>query len=684
MKRKITYLMIAFVVCIASHINSQSVVWKFGNLGGLKFNSNGTTSTHSGSYANGGGGATGITDQSGNLIFYTDGKNLWDGNNALISSALMGSILSTQSPVIVPVPGQCNKYMIFTIGSHQPPSPTFGACWVEVTGTPGNYTISATVPGGLIFSNSWEEKLAVVPDGDSPFTGYWLFAHRFGNQYYSWHITSSNMAGISSGAGLANFLMTNPIIQTGNLSQTGGTNSANAKGQMKFNKAGTLLAAVVSESRQVEIYNFNKTNGVISFLKSFTLPVATAGSSSSNIYGLEFSPNGSLLYVSEGYHALSGVQKRVFQVNFASSIPTYTVLAATNSLAANENTYNALQLGPNDKIYLSGPREGNSAISVINSPNTLGTGASFSANSVAIAGTNNTGLPAAIPGYVFNIPTPLTVSPTSVSMCTPQSVTFNASGGVAYAWDPNGETTSSITVTPTTTTTYTIYALLSNGCQVNQSVTANVGVVVKPTLVSTAYYLCPGTPTATMSLAGPSNYYAGATYQWQYGDCNSLSDVPTATGSTHSVTNPYGQYRVKVGCGTNTTYSNQLGLYYLSSCSLSPPSCTTQGGGGGGCILCRSNNNAQEIANDENIMDALNIYPNPTSGQFMLLHTSSTEGNALISIVNMYGSEVIHDNHFFEKGENKIQMDLSDFSKGIYFVKITGENKQLVFKLSYQ
>jgi hypothetical protein len=678
MKRKITYLMMALTLFTVSHIHSQSVVWKFGNFGGLKFNSNGTTSTHSGSYANGGGGATGITDESGNLIFYTDGKNVWDGNNTLISSALMGTTISTQSPVIIPVPGQCNKYMIFTVGSHQNSTSTFGAAWVDVFGTPGNYTVSVATPGGLILSNDWDEKLAVVADGATPFTGYWLFAHRpFQNQYISWHFTSDNMSGVTSIGGLTNFLMAK-TTQTGNLSHAGGTNYANAKGQMKFNKAGTILAAAVSESRAVEMFNFNKATGIISFFKSFTLPASTGSLSSSNIYGLEFSPNGNLLYISEGYHALSNVQKRVFQVNFSSSTPTYTVLAITNSLAANENTYNAMQLGPNDKIYLSGPREGNSAISVINNPNTLGTGASFSANSVAIAGTNNTGLPAAIPGYLFNYPK-LTVSPTSVSMCTPQSVTFNASGGIAYAWDPNGETTSSITVTPTSTTTYTAYALLSNGCQVDATVTAKVGVVPKPILVSTAYYLCPGTPTATMSLAGPSNYYAGATYQWQKGDCNSLSDVPTATGSTHSVTNPYGQYRVRVGCGTNTAYSNELGLYYLSSCSLPPPSCTIQGG----CPLCRVTNTTG-ITTEESSTDALNIYPNPTNGQFMIAHNSVAEGNAIISIVNMYGSEIIHDDHFFEKGENKMQMDLSSFPKGIYFVKITGQNKQLILKLSYQ
>lgn len=687
MKMKfISMLAVAGMLSITG-LPAQNAIWKFGTNGGLQFNPNGTTSAHSGSSYSGAGAATGISDPDGNLIFYTDGKNLWEANNTVVSTTLPGSLLSTQAPIIVPAPGVCNAYLVFTTTSvldNTAQAPRIHITIVTVNGSAPPYTV-ASISSAQLHTQGFDEKIAVVKDNTN--NGLWLTIHKFkdpygtiyphGKYFFTYNITEAIMTASSNASQLVNTLFNNGIMFTGTLDHAGGVNAANAKGQMKFNKAGTKLALVVSETRQLELYNFNKANGALTYVKHFTLPAATSGASS-NLFGLEFSPDGSLLYVSESYHASSGTQKRLFQVNYSPLTPTYTVLDQTNAIVANENTYNALQLGPNDKIYVSGPREGSSSLSVIQNPNVSGSGASFSANSVSIWGSRRVGLPGAVAGYT----TPnLLITPASVTLCTPQSTILTATGGEGYYWEPTGETTNNIVVNPSTSMTYTAHAVLSTGCEVSKTVTVNIGVVATPNITSDQYLICPEIPTATMTLTNGTSYYVGATFQWQKGDCtsNNYTNITNATGYSYSVTQPYGRYRVRVGCGGNVAYSNNIGLFYLPSCSLPPPACNP---GGGGCGDCR------EIADgsipSEEIEESINAYPNPTSGEFVLSYTSKTDEDATVVIINLLGKEMHKENYNFNKGENNLQLDLSTYPKGMYYVKIIGQNKQLGFKISHQ
>ncbi|MCC7506319.1 MAG: HYR domain-containing protein [Saprospiraceae bacterium] len=60
------------------------------------------------------------------------------------------------------------------------------------------------------------------------------------------------------------------------------------------------------------------------------------------------------------------------------------------------------------------------------------------------------------------------------NICAGDDVTLTASGGVSYEWSPGGETTESITVSPTSSTTYTVTVTDSNGC--TNSATAEIRV----------------------------------------------------------------------------------------------------------------------------------------------------------------------------------------------------------------
>ena len=75
--------------------------------------------------------------------------------------------------------------------------------------------------------------------------------------------------------------------------------------------------------------------------------------------------------------------------------------------------------------------------------------------------------------YVSPAPT-LAVTATQGSICFGQSDTLNATGGATYLWGPNGETDSTIIVSPAATTTYTIDVSNIYGCTSTDSITVIV------------------------------------------------------------------------------------------------------------------------------------------------------------------------------------------------------------------
>lgn len=135
------------------------------------------------------------------------------------------------------------------------------------------------------------------------------------------------------------------------------------------------------------------------------------------------------------------------------------------------------------------------------------------------------------------------------------TLTATATGGAppyTYLWMPNGETTSSITVSPFTTTMYSVSA--TDNC-LNETVTDNFEVVVpvNPPLVLTETpditEICPYIP-ATLA-ANPSGGTGNFTYQWSSNTSANLGttasiNVQPAVTTTYSVT-------VTDNCGNTVT-----------------------------------------------------------------------------------------------------------------------------------
>ena len=64
------------------------------------------------------------------------------------------------------------------------------------------------------------------------------------------------------------------------------------------------------------------------------------------------------------------------------------------------------------------------------------------------------------------------------------------------------------------------------------------------------------------------------------------------------------------------------------------------------------------------------VYPNPSTGQFVLNVESLTEGQIDVEIFDMVGKKVHGSQHETAIGVMKIPFDLSGFGSGMYYVKV--------------
>ena len=125
---------------------------------------------------------------------------------------------------------------------------------------------------------------------------------------------------------------------------------------------------------------------------------------------------------------------------------------------------------------------------------------------------------------VNSIPT-LTVSATPSTICIGASSSLTAAGATSYLWNPGAQTGSSIVVSPTASTTYTVDGTDANGCMATLMTAITVNPLPTLTVSATPSTICIG---ASSSLTA-----AGATsYLWNPGAQTGSSIVVSPTAST--------------------------------------------------------------------------------------------------------------------------------------------------------
>lgn len=478
---------------------------------------------------NTGEGCAVMSTNSGQLLFYTDGITVWDRNHDIMpnGTGLLGDSSSTQSGIIVPNPSNPNIFYIFTTDIID----------IDTGATNGlNYSVvdmslnggfgAVTSQKNILLKTPVCEKLTAVKNEAT--NEYWVLSHGYGNnEFYSYKVTSFGV-------------ITTPVISTTGIVVD--NNFPNwSIGYLKFSPDATKIASV-NMYLSLELFDFDITTGQVSNPYLFY-------SYNRLDYGVEFSPSGERLYITYGY--------KIFQFDLtATNIVASEVLLYQLPLSEN-STFQALQLGPDGKIYCAVHDQ--NYIAAINNPNALGLGCNFQLNAVSLGtGVSKIGLPQFIQSY-FNVG--FNVANTCFGDVTAFNPT-NTTSVTSASWN-FGDGSSSTTISPTHTYTnpgtYTVSATFSNGTETS-SHTKQVKISEVPVIANTItnQTVC-GTAAMSYDLAQFNATVIGSQSTTTFGVAY-FSSQANAENHTNILTNTQ-----NLPLGTST--------YYAKIYNLANPNC---------------------------------------------------------------------------------------------------------------
>lgn len=347
----------------------QTSNWFFGQNAGLSFTSGIPIPLLEGSL-NTMEGSTSISSLTGELLFYTDGMSVWNRDHFQMpnGNGLLGDPSSSQSGIIVPKPNSDNLYYIFTVddvanGSSGLNGINYSLVDMKLQGLKGD--VVDTVKN-INLSSPMCEKVTAVWHANGFDT--WVISQKWGtNHIYAYLVTEE---GVNH---------TPVISEVGQVIGGPGVDIDVAKGYMKVSPNGELIVKANAGLHSVEIFDFNDQTGEVS--NPMIIP-----SLPGEPYGVEFSPDGKLLYVNTWK---SNPQKKLFQYNLESG-NIDDILASEFEVAS--GTEGTLQIAPDERIYVAMRNSG--SLSCINSPNGMGADCDFEWASISLGGrTCSWGLP---------------------------------------------------------------------------------------------------------------------------------------------------------------------------------------------------------------------------------------------------------------------------------------------------
>jgi gliding motility-associated-like protein len=353
-------------------------------------------------------GGSCISDENGNLLFYTDGDNVYNRNRQIMPHGMaLGTGFqgdATQSAVIVPFPGNTGRYFIFTtddtrcavygevINCNQEVNPDSS----QINNGLNYFVVNMNLDDGFgdIESNAnlmplTSGKLTAIRHGNGE--DYWVVTHHT-NKFYAFLITSAgvNPTPVVSTIG--------PYIDPELYSQ----NYSTSAGHLKISPDGTklavahrsdLLASQIPDGlTPYEQLNYPKNAGGYVALYDFD---AATGLVSNEVvlsdeglvvpYGLEFSLNSKFLYVEYDLYQTvwAWESAKLVQYSLQSENIPESEFVLYDDFTEGTGTFGgaalgSLQLALDGKIYyaLSNGADAGS-LSVIQYPNQPGGAATF-------------------------------------------------------------------------------------------------------------------------------------------------------------------------------------------------------------------------------------------------------------------------------------------------------------------
>lgn len=397
MIKNIFTIVITISIMIVSQLTIaqlQASNWYFGFNAGINFDPNtGAVTAITDGQINTFEGCATISDENGDLLFYTDGSFIFNRNHLIMQNGqgLLGDPSSTQSAIIIPKPLDPNIYYIFTVDTGGAGESGLNYYEVDMTldGGLGAVTTNTANPVNLIPQCS--EKVTAINRTSSDEILITALANRTGfsavyDSYWTFKIDTSGVSNI-------------PLISIVNTLPPGFGSSSDRRGNLKISPDGRYLASCNMRSGSY-LYDYDNNTGAVSNPRTIAF-----NGPNTNGYGVEFSPDSRLLYItasndSNGAAATSH-QSTLYQLDLTTI--SAGAMGSIDIIDTRLGYRGALQLGIDGKIYraLSDSYDnGRSFLGLINNPNALGRACNYVHDAIPLSGQLSAqGLPPFIQSY---------------------------------------------------------------------------------------------------------------------------------------------------------------------------------------------------------------------------------------------------------------------------------------------
>lgn len=301
----ISQILAFFITVLSCQVSAQDLNrhnWFFGSSSnGIVFNiSNNqptlftTKATPFGSSAS----AVATDRASGDLLFYTDGVNVYDATHTTISGwtgpGLNANSAGNQAVAISPRPNFPGQYLIFTNSANYPAAGTVSYSVVNMN-LAGNAAPSAPPLGAITNQNNpaalsdgipVNPGMLIIESGNDPFQYYLLVQNAANGAYHLYLIGSA-------GATLVNVLPNPTGLIAANFSI--------------HPQTGLIAVSPQNQGENVQILQFDPVSATISYVRDIPNS-ATFDTAGQSIYDVEFSPDTTKIYISRhGDNSNNGV-----------------------------------------------------------------------------------------------------------------------------------------------------------------------------------------------------------------------------------------------------------------------------------------------------------------------------------------------------------------------------------------
>lgn len=680
-----------------SPIHNAQSTWYFSTSNSLNFSSGTPVSTNAVPATNGFGEACSIqNDSNGNVLFYTNGIDLWDSthnkinpNNPLAPTQV---ISSNRGVITIPNPSNSSQYYIL-IKDAMAGLNGFTYRIVNTSGTTvtlASQNLPITFPSGYQTGTNGAVIGGEAIAASTSCNGYWIATTLKKN-------TGNNLVIYSLTSGGLNYVSDIDLPSDINYPIN----------YIKFSPNGNRLALI--DIAYILIYDFNKFTGQLTNIAK----IPNSG------YSCAFSPDSNLLYVN-----FSSSQIRQYNLN------STDINSSIRKVGDIYRQIGDMQLGPDNKIYINTFNGGHKTMSVIHIPNNIAT----ESNPNACLFTNNG--PVVEKDLLFALPNMIDAK---METSFNNTISHSANGCLTYKFNANvcaatfswnfgdsasGANNTSTLANPSHTFssagTYTV-TLISGGNTITKTIT--VGMATATILGSTSacstnsnatnnFVILEDGQRAQWSITSGAGAINGLNNQsnvlinWTslpgtisvtVTDVNGCSSTATKTiiancnpttscdndlvlnttetaNTTHQVSNTItlnGNYTVNSGVTVNLKAGNTI---------IFKPNSTIKSGSVTlakieDCPAQKTTTEDLRITPETSFSD-IRLYPNPTTSRL----TIETSGAPIaeIAISSFEGKSILI--HKLKESTQLYQIDMSDLQNGIYFLAIKSNTGELIVK----